>query len=281
MNDSRLSARTKHEAETYALRNSPKELTCHEIDPAATAWLLAATAMVLLMTPGLAIFYGGMVRTTGVLNMIMMCFISIPACTVAWLLGGLHLRVLRGRRRRTDRRPLALRHARHRPDDRTRIGARTAVRHLPTRLRDRHRRTRQRRHRRPRAGSRRGWSSSRCGPLRCTRWSRTGCGGPTAGCSTSAYWITPADLVVEIVSGRFGIGAGTGARSAHRIQEGRDAPAQPALRAARRGAAVVRLVRVQRRLGAGRQRQGGGGLPQHVGRRLPRHAGLDLRRAVP
>lgn len=59
-----------------------------EIDPAATAWLLAATAMVLLMTPGLAIFYGGMVRTTGVLNMIMMCFISIPACTVAWLLLG-------------------------------------------------------------------------------------------------------------------------------------------------------------------------------------------------
>src|SRR5215207_977406 len=59
-----------------------------EIDPAATAWLLASTALVLLMTPGLAIFYGGMVRTTGVLNMIMMCFIAIPMCTVAWLLVG-------------------------------------------------------------------------------------------------------------------------------------------------------------------------------------------------
>ncbi len=58
------------------------------IDPAATAWLLASTALVLLMTPGLAIFYGGMVRTTGVLNMIMMSFISIPLCTVAWLLLG-------------------------------------------------------------------------------------------------------------------------------------------------------------------------------------------------
>lgn len=58
------------------------------IDPAATAWLLAATAMVFLMAPGLAIFYGGMVRTTGVLNMIMMCFIAIPMCTVAWLLVG-------------------------------------------------------------------------------------------------------------------------------------------------------------------------------------------------
>src|SRR5512139_2972231 len=61
------------------------------IDPAATAWLLAATAMVLLMTPGIAIFYGGMVRTTGVLNMIMMCFIAIPLCTVAWLLVGYSL----------------------------------------------------------------------------------------------------------------------------------------------------------------------------------------------
>jgi Amt family ammonium transporter len=59
-----------------------------EIDPAATAWLLASTALVLLMTPGLAIFYGGMVRATGVLNMIMMSFISIPLVTVAWLLVG-------------------------------------------------------------------------------------------------------------------------------------------------------------------------------------------------
>lgn len=62
-----------------------------EIDPAATAWLLTATALVLLMTPGLAIFYGGMVRTTGVLNMIMMSFISIPLVTVAWLLVGYSL----------------------------------------------------------------------------------------------------------------------------------------------------------------------------------------------
>ena len=60
----------------------------HAIDPAATAWLLASTALVLLMTPGLAIFYGGMARTTGVLNMMMMSFISIPLVTVAWLLVG-------------------------------------------------------------------------------------------------------------------------------------------------------------------------------------------------
>lgn len=59
-----------------------------DIDPAATAWLLTSTALVLLMTPGLAIFYGGMVRTTGVLNMIMMSFIAIPLVTVSWLLVG-------------------------------------------------------------------------------------------------------------------------------------------------------------------------------------------------
>jgi Amt family ammonium transporter len=52
---------------------------------------LTSTALVLLMTPGLAIFYGGMVRTTGVLNMIMMSFISIPLVTVAWLLVGYSL----------------------------------------------------------------------------------------------------------------------------------------------------------------------------------------------
>ena len=62
-----------------------------DIDPAATAWLLTSTALVLLMTPGLAIFYGGMVRTTGVLNMIMMSFISIPLVTVAWLIVGYSL----------------------------------------------------------------------------------------------------------------------------------------------------------------------------------------------
>ncbi len=61
------------------------------IDPAATAWLLASTALVLLMTPGLAIFYGGMVRTTGVLNMLMMSFIAIPLVTVVWLLLGYSL----------------------------------------------------------------------------------------------------------------------------------------------------------------------------------------------
>lgn len=61
------------------------------LDPAATAWVLASTAMVLLMTPALALFYGGMVRTTGVLNMMMMSFSAIPLVTIVWIAVGYSL----------------------------------------------------------------------------------------------------------------------------------------------------------------------------------------------
>ncbi|CAM3091992.1 ammonium transporter [Prescottella defluvii] len=61
------------------------------IDPATTAWLLVSTALVLLMTPGLALFYGGMVRSKGVLNMILMSFVSIALVTVVWLVVGYSL----------------------------------------------------------------------------------------------------------------------------------------------------------------------------------------------
>ncbi|MEV8564646.1 ammonium transporter [Streptomyces sp. NPDC051322] len=61
------------------------------IDTGDTAWLLAATALVLLMTPGLALFYGGMVRSKSVLNMLMMSFVSIALVTVVWLIAGYSL----------------------------------------------------------------------------------------------------------------------------------------------------------------------------------------------
>ncbi|MEV5958402.1 ammonium transporter [Streptomyces sp. NPDC051987] len=63
-------------------------LSAAHTDTGDTAWLLAATALVLLMTPGLALFYGGMVRTKSVLNMLMMSFVSIALVTVVWLAGG-------------------------------------------------------------------------------------------------------------------------------------------------------------------------------------------------
>jgi ammonium transporter, Amt family len=53
-----------------------------------TAWVLASSALVLLMTPGLAFFYGGMVRAKSVLNMLMMNFICIAVVTVLWVLYG-------------------------------------------------------------------------------------------------------------------------------------------------------------------------------------------------
>ncbi|HET8562021.1 MAG TPA: ammonium transporter [Marmoricola sp.] len=53
-----------------------------------TAWLLAATALVMLMAPGLALFYGGMVRSKSVLNMMMMTFGALAVVTVAWVLVG-------------------------------------------------------------------------------------------------------------------------------------------------------------------------------------------------
>ncbi|MPZ80509.1 MAG: ammonium transporter [Actinophytocola sp.] len=53
-----------------------------------TAWLLTSAALVLLMTPGLAFFYGGMVRTKSVLNMLMMCFGAIGLIGVLWVIYG-------------------------------------------------------------------------------------------------------------------------------------------------------------------------------------------------
>jgi len=53
-------------------------------DSGDTAWLLASTAMVLLMTPGLAFFYGGMVRTRHILVMLKMSFASLAFGTVVW-----------------------------------------------------------------------------------------------------------------------------------------------------------------------------------------------------
>ncbi len=56
-----------------------------------TAWMLASTALVLLMTPGLAFFYGGMVRTKSVINMMMMSFITIGIVSILWVIYGFEL----------------------------------------------------------------------------------------------------------------------------------------------------------------------------------------------
>ena len=57
-------------------------------DKGDTAWVLASAALVLLMTPGLAFFYGGMVRVKSVLNMLMMSFVTIGIVSILWVLYG-------------------------------------------------------------------------------------------------------------------------------------------------------------------------------------------------
>lgn len=59
-----------------------------DLNTGDTAWVLMSAALVLLMTPGLAFFYGGMVRAKSVLNMMMMSFIAIGVVSILWVLFG-------------------------------------------------------------------------------------------------------------------------------------------------------------------------------------------------
>ena len=61
------------------------------VDKGDTAWLLVSTALVMLMTPGLALFYGGMVRRKNVLGTIMQSFIALGIVSIQWILIGYSL----------------------------------------------------------------------------------------------------------------------------------------------------------------------------------------------
>jgi Amt family ammonium transporter len=58
------------------------------IDSGATAWMLTSTALVLLMIPGLAMFYGGLVRSKNVLGTIMHSFVAMGIISVLWVIVG-------------------------------------------------------------------------------------------------------------------------------------------------------------------------------------------------
>ncbi|MEY4683458.1 MAG: hypothetical protein RL534_877, partial [Actinomycetota bacterium] len=58
------------------------------VNGADTAWLLISGALVLFMTPGLALFYGGMVRAKSTLNIMMMSFSAMGVTTIIWVLYG-------------------------------------------------------------------------------------------------------------------------------------------------------------------------------------------------
>src|SRR6187455_2991642 len=59
-----------------------------EISAGDTAWVLLSAALVLLMTPGLAFFYGGMVRAKNVLAMLMQNFVCMGIVAVLWVIVG-------------------------------------------------------------------------------------------------------------------------------------------------------------------------------------------------
>jgi Amt family ammonium transporter len=62
-----------------------------KIDTGDTAWVLISSALVMLMTPGLAFFYGGMVRKKNALSILMQCFIILCVLSIQWVLFGYSL----------------------------------------------------------------------------------------------------------------------------------------------------------------------------------------------
>ncbi|MET3960534.1 Amt family ammonium transporter [Marmoricola sp. OAE513] len=68
--------------------SSPLLTPLASVSAGDTAWLLTSAALVMLMAPGLALFYGGMVRSKSVLNMIMMVFGALAVVSIVWVLVG-------------------------------------------------------------------------------------------------------------------------------------------------------------------------------------------------
>ncbi len=61
------------------------------IDSGATAWILASTALVMIMTPGVGLFYGGLVRRKNFINMITLSFVAFALVSIQWVLIGYSL----------------------------------------------------------------------------------------------------------------------------------------------------------------------------------------------
>src|SRR5688500_7203264 len=66
----------------------PTTIVTEGIDTGDTAWMLAAAAMVLLMTPGLAYFYGGMIDTKNIISTMLQSFIAMGVISVLWIVVG-------------------------------------------------------------------------------------------------------------------------------------------------------------------------------------------------
>ncbi len=71
--------------------NVPTQIVTEGIDSGDTAWLLVSSALVLLMTPGLAYFYGGMVNNKNVISTMLQSFIAMGVISVSWVMVGFSL----------------------------------------------------------------------------------------------------------------------------------------------------------------------------------------------
>jgi ammonium transporter, Amt family len=81
--------RTRSALGALAAALCPALALAQEIDTGATAWMITATALVLMMTlPGLALFYGGLVRSRNVLSVLMQCFAICCIVTLVWVVFG-------------------------------------------------------------------------------------------------------------------------------------------------------------------------------------------------
>src|SRR5690606_32983177 len=69
----------------------PKEIVTEGIVAGDVAWMLAAAALVLLMTPGLAYFYGGMIDTKNIISTMLQSFIAMGVISVLWIVVGFSL----------------------------------------------------------------------------------------------------------------------------------------------------------------------------------------------
>src|SRR5512145_974060 len=67
------------------------EITGGPINSGDVAWMLTATALVLLMTPGLSFFYGGMVRAKNVISTMLQSFIALGVISILWVVVGFSL----------------------------------------------------------------------------------------------------------------------------------------------------------------------------------------------
>src|SRR5579864_5909550 len=72
-------------------RSAPQAATGGPINSGDTAWMLTATGLVLLMTPGLSFFYGGMVRTKNVVSTMLQSLVAMGVISILWILVGFSL----------------------------------------------------------------------------------------------------------------------------------------------------------------------------------------------